>query len=365
MADDNPVVDRLKARIAADGPISVATFMDIALSDPNGGYYATRDPFGAAGDFTTAPEISQMFGELVGLWCADTWQRMGAPDSFALVEFGPGRGTLMADALRAMAGVPECLNAATVRLVETSPTLRDTQAAALRGRAVTWHNAAPASDGMPVICIANEFLDALPVRQFVRFEGHWRERCVTVGPDTSGFTFTLGDGAPDTPETRRLLDEALEGDVVEESDAVISVVDSIAVRIARDGGAALFIDYGHPVCAVGETLQAVRRHEPVSPLDAPGTADLTAHVDFARVGAGAEAHGLRVQGPVSQGSFLTGLGIHARAEQLRANADARQIRDIDAALARLIGPAEMGTLFKVLAFCERRIERLAGFDPGP
>jgi len=364
MTDPNPVAHRLTELIAKSGPVSVATFMEIALADPDGGYYMTRDPLGAAGDFTTAPEISQMFGELIGLWCADTWQRLGAPDAFALIEFGPGRGTLMADALRAMATVPACRAAARVQLVETSPVLRDAQAAALSGADPTWHDTLPASDGMPTIVIANEFLDALPVRQFVKSGGRWRERLVTTGP-AGRFAFILGDDEPDVPEAPRLLEAALDGEILETSPAIASVVGDISARIGADGGVALIIDYGHPHSAVGDTLQAVRRHRPVDPLDAPGTADLTAHVDFARVASTAASTGLRSWGPVTQGAFLAQLGIHARADALRAGADTRQQRDIDAALARLIGPAEMGTLFKVLALSEQWIDRLAGFDPGP
>lgn len=364
MTDPNPVAHRLTELIAKSGPVSVATFMEIALADPDGGYYMTRDPLGAAGDFTTAPEISQMFGELIGLWCADTWQQLGAPDAFALIELGPGRGTLMADALRAMATVPACRAAARVQLVETSPVLRDAQASALSGADPAWHDTLPASDGMPTIVIANEFLDALPVRQFVKSGGRWRERQVTNGPD-GGFAFTMGDGKPDAPEAPQLLEAALDGEILETSPAIASVVGDISARIAADGGVALIIDYGHPHSAVGDTLQAVRRHRPVDPLDAPGTADLTAHVDFARVASASASTGLRSWGPVTQGVFLAQLGIHARADALRAGAGTRQERDIDAALARLIGPAEMGTLFKVLALSEQWIDRLAGFDPGP
>lgn len=363
MDSGQPVVRRLTRLISERGPISVAEFMEIALGDPEGGYYATRDPFGVDGDFTTAPEISQMFGELIGLWCADSWQRIGAPDEFALVELGPGRGTLMSDALRAITGLPACHAAARIHLVENSPTLRKAQQAALRGQDVTWHDALPTLDGLPAIFVANEFLDALPVRQFVKTDDGWRERLVDHDPEADKLTFSpTGASVPEGPNAARLLADAADGDIFEESPAVVAVVGAIAAHIAAHGGTALFVDYGHRRTAVGETLQAVRRHRPIAPLDAPGTSDVTAHVDFQRVGEAASTAGVRCLGPLDQGVFLQRLGIRERAEALRQNADERQARDLNAALTRLIGPTEMGTLFKVMALSEQRIELLAGFD---
>ncbi|MBO21368.1 MAG: methyltransferase [Rhodospirillaceae bacterium] len=364
MAKAKPVARRLAGLITRDGPVSVARFMEIALGDTDGGYYAARDPFGAAGDFTTAPEISQMFGELIGAWCADTWQRIGAPDPFALIEFGPGRGTLMVDALRALKALPACRDAAHVRLIETSTVLCAVQRKALHDQDATWYNSLPPADGIPAIIIANEFLDALPIRQFVKSEGAWRERCVDIDPQGDGFRFTLGTGVPQTPHAPELLAAAFDGDIMEESPAIVSLVGDIAARIAVTGGAALFIDYGHARSAVGDTLQAVQRHKPVNPLDSPGAADLTAHVDFQRVREAAAAGGARCWGPIDQGSFLTQIGIRERATQLRAAADTHQTSDINAALTRLIGPAEMGTLFKILALSEPRLEQLAGFEYG-
>lgn len=364
MESRHPVVRRLTRLISERGPISVADFMEIALGDPDGGYYATRDPFGVEGDFTTAPEISQMFGELIGLWCADTWQRLGAPEIFALIEFGPGRGTLMADALRAMGSLPDCLAAARIHLVENSPTLRGTQQKTLHGHDVTWHGSIPAPGTVPAICIANEFLDALPVRQFVKAGDAWRERLVTHDRASDAFAFTsTGATTPDGPNADRLLIDAAEGDIFEESPAVISVTGDIAAHIAAHGGAALFIDYGHRRTAIGETLQAVHQHRPISPLEAPGTSDVTAHVDFQRVAEIAGNHGLRSLGPLDQGAFLQRLGIRERADILRQKADDRQTCDLNTALTRLIGPSEMGTLFKAMALTEQRIELLAGFGP--
>lgn len=368
MDSGHPVVRRLTRLISERGPISVADFMEIALGDPDGGYYATRDPFGVDGDFTTAPEISQMFGELIGLWCADTWQRIGAPDAFALIELGPGRGTLMADALRAMTSLPDCRTAARIHLVENSPTLRDAQQRALHGHDVTWHESMPTPDDtglghLPAIFVANEFLDALPVQQFVKTGGVWCERLVAYDRAADVFAFTpTGTATPDGPNADRLLSDAAEGDILEESTAVISVVGEIAAHIAAHGGAALFIDYGHRWTAIGETLQAVRQHRPIDPLEAPGVSDMTAHVDFQRIANVAGSHGLRSQGPLDQGAFLQRLGIRERADILRLKADDRQTRDLNAALTRLIGSCEMGTLFKVLALTEQRIELLSGFD---
>ncbi len=363
MDSGQPVVRRLTRVISERGPISVAEFMEIALGDPDGGYYATRDPFGVDGDFTTAPEISQMFGELIGLWCADSWQRIDAPDEFALVELGPGRGTLMADALRALSGLPACRAAAHIHLVENSPTLRDAQQKTLHDQKVAWHDGVPSLDGMPAIFIANEFLDALPVRQFVKTGGAWRERLVDHDRAADVFTFTpTGTATPDGPNAGELLAEASEGDILEESAAVTNVVDSIAAYIAAQGGAALFIDYGHRRTAIGETVQAVRQHRPIDPLEAPGSCDVTAHVDFQRVAETAVNAGVRPLGPLDQGVFLQRLGIRERADGLRQNADARQARDLNTAMTRLIGPGEMGTLFKVMALSEQRVELLAGFD---
>jgi len=371
MDSGQPVVRRLTGLISERGPISVADFMEIALGDPDGGYYATRDPFGVGGDFTTAPEISQMFGELIGLWCVDTWQRIGAPEEFALIELGPGRGTLMADALRAISGLPACRTAARIHLVENSPTLRNAQQKTLHDHDVTWHEGVPAPDdtglsGMPAIFVANEFLDALPVRQFVKTANAWRERLVDHDPATDAFAFVsagpAGTVTPDGPNADRLLADAAEGDVLEESPAVVSVVSNIAAHIAAYGGAALFIDYGHRRTAVGETFQAVRQHRPIDPLAAPGTSDVTAHVDFQRVAEAAAIAGVRSLGPLDQAVFLQRLGIRERADVLRRKADDRQTRDLNAALTRLIGPTEMGTLFKVMALSEKRIELLAGFD---
>jgi SAM-dependent MidA family methyltransferase len=329
--------------IEADGPISLAAYMAHCLGDPERGYYMTRDPLGAAGDFVTAPEVSQMFGEIVGAWLVHAWELAPAP-RIRLVELGPGRGTLMADVLRVAARHPHFCAAVSIHLVETSPVLRAKQAKILARseHAPVWHDRfADVPDG-PVLLVANEFFDALPIRQFVRTEGAWRER--VVGLDAAGqLSFGIGPGlfaeAPAAPE----------GAVLEVAPAGEALAGEIAGRIAADGGAALIVDYGYATGGLGETLQAVRRHAFVDPLAAPGEADLTAHVDFAALARQAEAAGAAVHGPIAQGEFLLSLGLRERAQRLGAAADAFTRESIRAAVERLAGAEGMGELFKVLA----------------
>lgn len=359
----NPVVDRLKSRIAAAGHISVAEFMNSALSDQDGGYYTTRDPFGAVGDFTTAPEISQVFGELIGLWCADTWRAMGSPRAFALIELGPGRGTLMSDALRAMRQVPECRAAASIHLVETSPVLREIQQQALQGENITWHSNFPDLGRTPVIFLANEFLDALPVEQYVKHDGNWCERVVAHDETHDRFCFAI-DRAKRLPlgAITRQLAQAEEGAIFEYAPAVRDFVSDMAHQIFLNSGAGLIVDYGYTQHATGQTLQAVRKHRPVDPLERPGDCDLTAHVDFQLVGETAQNAGAKTWGPVDQGVFLQRIGILERANILLKRANVSQAHHLRTAVARLIAPAEMGTLFKVMAMSDLRLSSLAGFD---
>jgi SAM-dependent MidA family methyltransferase len=324
----------MRARIRATGPLTVADYMADALLHPRFGYYATRDPLGT--DFTTAPEISQMFGELVGLALAQAWLDQGAPTPIAVAELGPGRGTLMADALRATRGVPGFHAALSVHLVEASPVLRAVQARTLEGWSPVWHDRVEDLPAGATLLIANEFLDALPIRQHVRDGALWRERLVTLEEDA--LAFALGPAVP-VPE----LDHhgALpEGTLVERCPALPGIVASVAERVAR-GGAALFLDYGH-WRSRGDTLQALRAGRPVDPLDAPGTADLTAHVDFEAVARAAP----RPSAMVPQGVFLERLGITARARTLARGPAAESVA---AAHRRLTHPEEMGDLFKVMA----------------
>ena len=360
--------EALRRRIAVEGPITIAAFMADALGLPGLGYYATRDPLGASGDFTTAPEISQMFGELLGLWCVDAWMRMGRPAPVRLVEPGPGRGTLMADALRAARVAPDFLAAVRVHLVETSPVLRDRQAQTLTGHAglaapPEWHaDLAEVPEG-PTLLLANEFFDALPIRQFERHPDGWHERRVDVDPATGGFRMAV-DPLPSAaaaliPEEVRI--RAPVGGVAEVSPAGRTVARLIGERVARYGGAALVIDYGHDRPAPGDTLQAVKGHAYAPVLEAPGTADLTAHVCFASLAAAAGEAGAEAHGPVGQGAFLERLGIRIRADRLRRTGTPAQAAAVDAALSRLVDADQMGTLFRVLAITAPGFGIPAGF----
>jgi SAM-dependent MidA family methyltransferase len=338
--------DKLARRIAQMWPITVAEFMTACLHDPEFGYYATRPALGAGGDFITAPLISQMFGELIGLWAVEVWTAMGAPAPFRLVEMGPGDGTLMGDLLRAARLAPDFLDGADLRLVETSGPLIERQRAALSAHGPRWAASledAPA--GAPIILIANELLDCLPARQFVRTERGWAER--RVGLDAAG---ALAFGLSAAPEA--LIPEALRnapvGAVVEVSAAQEALGRTIGERIARDGGAALFIDYGRSVPETGDTLQALMRHRKVDPLSTAGEADLTVHADFPAFAAAARAAGAEVSRIATQGDFLRALGIEARAAALAATRpDKSEL--IARQLARLIDEDQMGALFKVVA----------------
>ncbi|MBI1207645.1 MAG: class I SAM-dependent methyltransferase [Azospirillum sp.] len=334
-----------------------------ALLHPRHGYYTTGDPFGAAGDFVTAPEISQMFGELVGLWCADTWDRLGRPDPVHLVELGPGRGTLMQDALRAVRVAPAFRAALRLHLVEASPALRARQAEVLAGAAPTWHDGLDRLPDGPLLIVANEFFDALPIRQFVRTPKGWNERLVDADPAGDGLRFVVASRpGPSSILVPAGLAPAPPGSIAELCPAGLSVAAALAERLGRWGGAVLVIDYGYAGPGIGDTLQAVSRHAFADVLDRPGAADLTAHVDFAALASAAGAAEVAVHGPIGQGAFLCALGIEARAAQLRRTATAAQAEAIDAACARLIGDAEMGTLFKVMAFASHGLGLPAGFS---
>jgi NADH dehydrogenase [ubiquinone] 1 alpha subcomplex assembly factor 7 len=349
--------ESLRKTIRLQGPITVAQFMATVLGDPVHGYYAGnrgRDPLGVAGDFITAPEISQMFGELIGLWCADRWQSMGAPARVLLVELGPGRGTLMADAVRAASAVPAFHQALEIHLVETSPTFREAQEERLGDHDVHWHDAVTALPDGPSLIIANEFFDALPIHQFVATDAGWRERLVGLAANdedsaAADLEFRCAPGpTPSLALVDALAITGAPGAVAETCPAAISIAGAIADRIAADGGAALIIDYGDGG-GTGDSLQAVHRHQPCDALAHPGECDLTAHVDFAAVARAATEAGAATYGPVPQGRFLQALGIVARAAALARDATHEQAADIDAALARLTDADQMGTLFKVLA----------------
>jgi NADH dehydrogenase [ubiquinone] 1 alpha subcomplex assembly factor 7 len=352
------LAERLTARIAAEGPISVEEYMLACLLDAREGVYAARDPIGAQGDFITAPETSQIFGELLGLWAVSAWQSMGEPSPVTVAELGPGRGTLMADALRAWRAAPEFLRAAGVALVEASPLLAETQRRTLAaaGAQVAWYDDLSAVPETPLIVLANEFIDALPIRQFVRRGDAWRERLV-ADDGKSGFEFV--DGPPVPGERLAGLDHASEGAVIETRPAAEVLIRDLARRAASAPVAALIVDYGHAEPGFGDTLQAVRGHRYADPLAAPGEADLTAHVDFAALGRDAEAGGLKVYGPMPQGEFLLKLGLGERRERLIAAATPAQQDAIASGALRLVDPAQMGVLFKALALTSK------GLPPPP
>ncbi|MBK5928081.1 class I SAM-dependent methyltransferase [Rhodobaculum claviforme] len=339
-----PLAARLVRRIRADGPMRGADVMAACLLDPEHGYYATREPFGTAGDFVTAPEISQMFGELLGLALAQAWIDQGAPARVVLAELGPGRGTLMADVLRAARAVPGFAAAAEVHLVEASARLRAVQAERLGG-AARWHDTVEGLPEAPLFLLANEFFDALPVRQFVRHPAGWAERMVGVADDA--LVWGLSPPAPLAALDHR-LDDTAPGEVVEVCPAAPGIMAAVAGRIARHGGAALVIDYGD-WRSRGDTLQALWRGAPDPALAHPGAADLTAHVDFEPLAIAARAAGAATAGPVPQGQFLRRLGIDARAARLARSLTGAALESHRAAHRRLTDAAEMGTLFKVLA----------------
>ncbi len=361
---ETPLEAEIRAMIAASGPMPVAQYMALCLSHPQHGYYVTRDPLGRAGDFTTAPEISQMFGELIGLWAVAVWRQMGAPGELRLIELGPGRGTMMVDALRASAIVPEFAAALSAHLVETSPVLRERQRQTLAGRRIplAWHARLDEVPPGPQIILANEFIDALPVGHAVRETDGWHQRVVTL--DEEGRLAWGVDPVPmgNFDKTVPLeVADAPPGAIYEwRSDALAL---DVAQRLKRDRGAVLIIDYGHVRSGLGETLQGLRAHAFADPLTGAGHVDLTAHVDFAHLAHAFRATGCRAQGPLAQAEFLRRLGIEARAARLKLNATPTQSADIDSALHRLTAPDQMGELFKVLGVADPGLGPLPGFDP--
>jgi len=351
-----PLGAEIAALIRQNGPIGVDRYMALCLGHPVHGYYRTRDPLGAKGDFTTAPEISQMFGELIGAWTAYIHGLMGQPDPLVLVELGPGRGTLMADALRALRAAAPGVRV-TPHCVETSPVLRAAQERALAGTGAVWHEAIETLPPGPAIVLANEFFDCLPVRQFERRPTGWHARQVGLGPE-GGFVFGLA------PEPTPGLDaDGPEGALMSVPAAGLAVMRTLAQRLCAEGGALLAIDYGHTRPGFGDTLQALSGHSYADPLAAPGEADLTHHVDFAALARAATGVGAQVHGPVDQGDFLFALGLSPRAERLKARATETQSAEIEGAVARLTdrGRGGMGSLFKVLAVSGPSFGPLPGF----
>jgi NADH dehydrogenase [ubiquinone] 1 alpha subcomplex assembly factor 7 len=331
----------ITAMIAEEGPMPLDRYMTLCLSHPEHGYYMTRDPLGPGGDFTTSPEISQVFGELIGVWVAQVWQQMGSPRHFALVELGPGRGTLMADVLRVLMKMPACRKGAEVHLVETSPVLRAAQLE--RTPKATWHTSVASLPGLPTILLANEFFDALPIRQLERRDGHVFERCITIEdgalavslvPSPSRWPFS-GDG------------------IFEDAGIRDAVATHLGHHINTVSGAALVIDYGHVRSAMGDTLQAMKAHKFCGITEHVGEADLTSHVDFEALGRGFLKGGAHMGGLMSQGQFLEAMGLEARTRVLASTADGEKQRELIAASQRLANPVQMGELFKVMAVTGR------------
>ena len=315
----------------------------MCLAHPQHGYYMKKDPLGVVGDFTTAPEISQLFGEMIGIWAAEEWHRIGKPSKLHLAEFGPGRGTLMSDLLRIAAVVPEFAASLSVHLVETSPALKEKQNDALSsfGGSVAWHETLDTvPDDAPLLCIGNEFLDALPIRQYVSSAGEWYNRL--IGYKDDAFCFVKGDKAPfiDTQATK-------DNTVFEVSPVREQVIQDMVQRIKQQGGSILMIDYGNTQSAVGETFQAVRNHQYTSVLGDQGDCDLTSHVDFSSLASYVLIQEMHIT-LCDQNEFLNRMGVSARAQQLKNSASVTQAKDIDNALNRLLADDEMGTLFKVM-----------------
>jgi NADH dehydrogenase [ubiquinone] 1 alpha subcomplex assembly factor 7 len=359
----------LARRIRIAGPITIAEYMAEALGHPEHGYYKQGDPFGLEGDFITAPEISQMFGELLGAWCAAVWETMERPAPVRLVELGPGRGTLMADALRGTRKVVGFHAAVDLHMVETSPYLRGRQAEALQQAAPTiapsWHNVFEEVPDGPLLLVTNELFDALPIHQFEFQGGRWLERMVDVDSSGDGLAFALRAPGAAFAVASAPPQPARQGMVVEACPAGIALAATIGRRVARHGGAALIIDYGHDGSGAGGSLQAVRRHRKHDVLAEPGSADLAAHVDFGALARAAREAGGAVHGPIPQNTLLERLGIKLRAAALARNATPAQAADLEAATERLLHLEQMGTLFRALAIAAPTLSTPPGFDEPP
>jgi NADH dehydrogenase [ubiquinone] 1 alpha subcomplex assembly factor 7 len=360
----SPLLSEIRKLIKSSGPMPVWRYMELCLMHPEHGYYVSRDPLGREGDFTTAPEVSQMFGELLGLWAASVWRAIGQPPLLRLIELGPGRGTMMLDALRALRVLPPLYQSLTIHMVEVNPVLREKQRATLGGvRNVTWHDSIDDVLDGPAVIFANEFFDVLPVHQMVKQENGWHERTVELDNNEK---LVFAHAAEPTPRFEVLLPPLVRaapvGAVFEwRPDKELM---KIARRVREQDGAALIIDYGHLRSDAGDTFQAIARHSFTDPLKNPGQADVTAHVDFQALARAAEDLGARVHGPVTQGDFLTRLGIETRAATLKAKATPEVAADIDGALKRLTdsGRGGMGSMFKVLGISQPDLISLAGLS---
>lgn len=357
--------DRLIERISLTGPMTVADYMAVCLTDPQQGYYTTGTPFGRGGDFITAPEISQMFGELIGAWLLQIWLDMGEPANIRLIELGPGRGTLMADALRTLSLRPDFLAKATLHLVEVSAKLRQTQMQTLASSPLkpTWHDRLEDVPNGPTLLVANEFFDALPIHQYVKTITGWQERVIGLKTSAEGkeeeLTFGLGPGHLPPSEIPARAKTAADGSILEVSPTANAVATIIATRLKEQQGAALLVDYGYLQSSTGDTFQALHHHAYDDVLAHPGAADLTAHVNFEALARAARLAGALPTEPLEQGDFLLKLGLLERAGALGRGKDAKTQEEISNAVERLAGPDQMGSLFKALALSD------GSFVPAP
>ena len=364
MTEHSPLQSEIKKLIKSSGPMPVWRYMELCLMHPQHGYYVSRDPLGREGDFITAPEVSQMFGELLGLWSASVWKTIGSPTPLRLVELGPGRGTMMADALRALRVLPPLYQTLTVHLVEINPVLREKQQSTLSGvRSIAWHDSIDEVPEGPAIILANEYFDVLPIHQAVKRETGWHERVVEFDPSGNLVFAAAPEPLPRFEVLLPPLIRAAPVGAVFEWRPDMELM-KIASRVRDQDGAALIIDYGHVRSDAGDTFQAIARHSLTDPLKAPGQADVTAHVDFQALSRAADDLGARVHGPVTQGEFLTRLGIEQRALTLMSKASAEVSEDVSSALNRLIGGGRggMGSMFKVLGISEPHLDELPGLS---
>jgi NADH dehydrogenase [ubiquinone] 1 alpha subcomplex assembly factor 7 len=349
MMTASPLEAIIREIIAVEGPMPIDRYFGLVLTHPQYGYYSARQPFGETGDFVTAPEISQIFGELIGIWCASMFEAMGKPDRVNIVELGPGRGHLMSDILRAAKVMPEFQQAVSINFVESSRRLQSIQKQAVDSGAkpITWHDHVESVPKGPAIFIGNEFLDAIPIRQYERRDCRWHERFVALADGA----LTIGLAPQPSPQALipAWAQTGVAGDIFELAPARQAIAQTMAQHISAHSGAILLVDYGHAESGLGDTLQAVRNHRSVSIFDQPGEADVTSHVDFEALGEALRKGGGRVWPVMTQATFLRAMGIEVRAKMLSQHANEEERARMDRAVHRLVADDQMGRLFKVIA----------------